>query len=433
MVPLWDHPSLLVLGVMGHGHHHGAPAGPQLRTPPEVQKRLITALVPFILATLVGLVVLWPGDGASEVTTAGVPRAEQFKGEVVEADPGGCEAPEQQASFICSIVSVELTSGPDEGLSFEFNQLTGPEARRLLAGDQVVVARSPVEGEGPSYYFVDYDRGFPLAILVLIFAVVVIALSRLHGFLSLIGVTLSVLLLVIFVMPAILEGSNPIAVAIVGSAAIMFVTLYLAHGLNARTTTAILGTMVSLGLTALLAFVFVELGRFTGFGSEEASFLQLSADKINLQGLLLGGIIIGTLGVLDDVTITQASAVWELRAANPAYKVRDLYNAGIRIGRDHVASTVNTLVLAYAGASLPLLILFSISDRGFVDVLNSEVVAEEIVRTLVGSIGLVASVPITTFLAAAVVASAGTKHAEPRPVRPKREREWRGEDDDDHL
>lgn len=419
---------------MGHGHHHGAPTGPALRTPPEVQRRLIIALIPFILATLVGLVLLWPGDASSQVTTSAVPRAEQFKAEVLKAEPGGCEAPEQQANFICSVVSVELTSGPDEGFRFEFNQLTGPEGRRLLEGDQVIVASSPVEGEGPSYYFVDYDRRFPLLILVLVFAAVVVGLSRLHGFLSLVGVTLSVLLLVVFVMPAILEGASPIAVAIVGAAAIMFLTLYLAHGVNARTTTAILGTMVSLGLTALLALVFVELGRFTGFGSEEASFLQLSADRINLQGLLLGGIIIGTLGVLDDVTITQASAVWELRAANPAYKVRDLYNAGIRIGRDHVASTVNTLVLAYAGASLPLLILFSISDRGFVDVLNSEVVAEEIVRTLVGSIGLVASVPITTLLAAMVVGSAGTRHAEARPVRPRREREWRGEEDDtEHL
>jgi uncharacterized membrane protein len=209
----------------------------------------------------------------------------------------------------------------------------------------------------------------------------------------------------------------------------MFLTLYLAHGVNARTTTAILGTMAALALTGALAIIFVNFGRFTGFGSEEASFLQLSAEQVNLQGLLLGGIIIGTLGVLDDVTITQASAVWELRLANPAYGVRDLYRAGIRIGRDHVASTVNTLVLAYAGASLPLLILFSVSNRGFVDVVNAEVVAAEVVRTLVGSIGLVASVPMTTFLAAAVVASSHSSEVKPKDERPRWEREWRNDDE----
>jgi uncharacterized membrane protein len=240
--------------------------------------------------------------------------------------------------------------------------------------------------------------------------------------------------LILFVMPAILEGTNPLAVAIVGAAVIMFVNLYLAHGFNARTTTAILGTMASLAVTALLAFLFVEFGRFTGFGSEEALFLQLSADQINLQGLLLGGIIIGTLGVLDDVTITQASAVWELHVANPTYAFGDLYRSAIRIGRDHIASTVNTLVLAYAGASLPLLILFTVSQRRLDQVLNSEVVAEEIVRTLVGSIGLVASVPLTTALAAAVVAASGGAKV-PRPRRQERdprsrhEREWRGDEE----
>lgn len=410
---------------MGHAHHHHAEAG-ELKTPPEVQRRLLLAVIPFVVATVVGLILLWPGGDAGKLAGEAF-RAPQFKATVSGSDVGGCEPPEQQVTFVCSVVSVKVDEGPDEGFEFSFDHLTGPEGRRFGAGDKVIVSRSVSEG-APNYYFVDFDRRFPLLLLAVIFAVVVIALSRLHGFLSLVGVVLSVGFLVVFVMPAILEGSNPLAVAIVGASAIMFVTLYLAHGFNPRTTAAILGTMVSLALTGLLAIVFVEVGRFTGFGSEEASFLQLSADQINLQGLLLGGIIIGTLGVLDDVTITQASAVWELRRANPSYGIKDLYRSGIRIGRDHVASTVNTLVLAYAGASLPLLILFSVSDRGFVDILNAEVVAEEVVRTLVGSIGLVASVPITTFLAAAVVARSHSADGSPadEEARPRWEREWRG-------
>jgi uncharacterized membrane protein len=193
----------------------------------------------------------------------------------------------------------------------------------------------------------------------------------------------------------------------------------------------------SLLLTGLLALFFVEISIFTGVGSEEAAFLQISQQQVNLEGLLLASVIIGTLGVLDDVTVTQASAVWELRRANPSYGIRGLYRAGIRIGRDHIASTVNTLVLAYAGASLPLLILFTVSERGLGSVLNTEIVAEEIVRTLVGSIGLVSSVPITTGLAAFVARKARgprvapTEEAErehPDSFRvPRAEREWREE------
>jgi uncharacterized membrane protein len=247
-------------------------------------------------------------------------------------------------------------------------------------------------------------------------------------------------------LPAILDGKNPLAVAIVGSSAIMFVALYLAHGINARTSTAVLGTLASLALTGILAVIFVELASFTGLSSEEATFLQLQAETINLKGLLLGGVVIGALGVLDDVTVTQASAVWELHQANPEMGVRRLYSSALRIGRDHIASTVNTLVLAYVGASLPLLVLFSISSRPLGSVISSEVVAEEIVRTLVGSIGLVASVPITTALAAIVVSGGSGLHPPGRPKDsrrgptrqprrgpkdrwkpPRAEREWRGD------
>lgn len=414
----------------GHGHGHDGPAP---KTPPVVQRRLIAAVIPFAVATLIGVFLLWPdGEGRPEVPAAA--QIDQLKAVVTAVDRDACDAPvqgENGPKFRCAVITAEVAQGADAGQELTFNHATGPNTRLMEVEDRILVARSQAtQGqEGSQYYLVDYDRRSPLVTLAVLFAVFVVALSRWHGLFSLVGVAISFGVLIMFVMPAILEGGNPLAVAIVGAALIMFVNLYLAHGFNARTTTAILGTMGSLALTGLLAVIFVEVGRFTGFGSEEASFLQLSADQVNLEGLLLGGIIIGTLGVLDDVTITQASAVWELRAANPSFVFSDLYRSAIRIGRDHIASTVNTLVLAYAGASLPLLLLFTVSRRPLDDVLNSEVVAEEIVRTLVGSIGLVASVPVTTALAASVVAAGASRQKKKGPKRTERrskhELEWR--------
>jgi uncharacterized membrane protein len=174
----------------------------------------------------------------------------------------------------------------------------------------------------------------------------------------------------------------------------------LAHGFGPKTTVALLGTLASLVLTAVLASVFVEAAQISGLASEEATIVRLGAAQIDLAGLILGGVVIGALGAIDDMTVTQASAVWELRTANPEMPRRELLRSGLRIGRDHVAATVNTLFLAYAGASMPLLILFILSRQSLATVANGEVVATEIIRTLVGSVGLVASVPITTWLAA---------------------------------
>ena len=196
-------------------------------------------------------------------------------------------------------------------------------------------------------------------------------------------------MLVRFVLPAILAGESALAVATVGAAVIALVIIYLAHGSRPSTTTAVLGTLAALGLTALLAVVFVEATKLTGLSSEEGTYLRgVLGSTINLRGLLLAGIMIGTLGVLNDVTVTQASAVWEIYRANPAVGVRKLYASAMRIGRDHIASTVDTLVLAYAGAALPLFLMFTVADRRLGDVVTGEIVAQEIVQTLVGSLGL---------------------------------------------
>lgn len=222
---------------------------------------------------------------------------------------------------------------------------------------------------------------------------------------ALVALAISFMVLNFFVLPAILQGSNPLVVAVVGSSAIMLIALYLCHGLSARTSVAVLGTLISLLLIGVLGSLFIDWAALTGNTDDNTGLIHGLYPSIDMSGLLLAGIIIGSLGVLDDVTVTQTSAVWELHEANPAMGWRDLYRAGIRIGRDHIASVVNTLVLAYAGAALPLLLLFSIAQSSVGSVANSELVAEEIVRTLVGSIGLVASVPVTTALAALVVSA----------------------------
>jgi uncharacterized membrane protein len=408
---------------MGHHHSHE-----QIKVPPATQRLLLLALAPFLIATIVGLVVLWP-SGDLDLSPNGS-RTDEYKASVTETSTGDCPDIPGQENFKCSRVTVTLEEGPDTGDTFDFDYSAGPRTRLIEKGDNVIVGKAeeaqqalPAGQSAPSpYFFVDFDRRVPLIWLGIVFSVVVIALSRWRGFAALAGLAVSLVVLTKFVLPAILSGSDPLAVAIVGGAVIMFLALYLAHGFNAATTTAVLGTLAALFLTGLLAWYFVNISFFTGAGSEEAAFLQISQQQVNLQGLLLASIIIGTLGVLDDVTVTQASAVWELQKANPGYGARNLYRAAIRIGRDHIASTVNTLVLAYAGASLPLLILFSVSDRALGQVLNTEMVAEEIVRTLVGSIGLIASVPLTTGLAVLVVTKGRKSSPAPQPkVQPEDE------------
>jgi uncharacterized membrane protein len=398
------------------------------------------ALVAMLLATVVGLALLWPG-GASLVAEDDLGLgAEQVRGTVTDLEtgpcpglsggfgdesgggfedsPGGSElggpsfgesdlGPSDGGAEVdeCATVTVRLDDGPDAGEVVVLTEAQGTSSLELRDGAGLVLARADDLPLEERYRVVDQQRGTPLLVLTVAFALAVIAVGRWRGLFALVGLAGTFALLTLFVLPALLEGQSPLLVAVVGSAAIMFVTLYLSHGLSVRTTVALLGTLGSLALTGLLATLFLELGRFSGLVSEEAIFLSAAAGEIDLRGLLLAGIVIGALGVLDDVTVTQSAAVFELQAAAPDLPARRLWSGAMRIGRDHIAATVNTLVLAYAGASLPLLLLFTLAAQPVGDTLTNEVVAQEIVRTLVGSIGIVASVPLTTGLAVLVVAS----------------------------
>ncbi|MFP5319606.1 MAG: YibE/F family protein [Acidimicrobiia bacterium] len=404
-------------GAHGHGEHGPGVAGP---VPARVRRLLVMAVAPLLVATVVGLVAMWPGRD--------VPARPANLGALVELETATVGTVElvpcsqgPQAVGRCQRADIRITSGPDDGETYELDISMGPGNPTLERGDRIVVGRSPDPSLGAVYYFSDYQRRAPLLLLAGLFAVVVIAIGRVRGVTALLGLVVTFAILIKFILPALLEGKSPLLVAIVGSAAVMFVILYLAHGVNAQTTTALLGTLVSLVLIAVLAGWFVEAARMVNLGSEEATFLQVSASQVDLRGLLLGGILIGSLGVLNDVTVTQASAVWALRAADPTAPARHLYRSAMRIGRDHIASTVDTLVLAYAGASLPLLLLFTLASRPVGDVLTGELMAEEILRTLIGSVGLVASVPITTGLAALVASTAATGGKRRRwPPWPKR-------------
>ena len=396
---------------MSHSHSHGSAGtatGPEPEFSSTARRGLTIAVIPLVLATAIGLAVLWPRGTTPDLATGLELPADLVDGTITMTDPSPCPGLEEGDGPECLVASVRLTTGPDAGDIIYLDVTPGPATPEFARGDKIVLGHvtdlPPGAPEGSEYYFADFQRDTPLLVLALLFAGAVVLLGRWRGLRALAALAVSLSVLMLFVLPAILQGRAPVAVAIVGSAAIMIVALYLSHGANVRTTTALLGTLVSLALTGVLALVFVGATELSGLASEEAVYLQVSSDAINLQGLILAGIIIGSLGVLDDVTVTQASAVWELRKANPAWGFADLYRPALRIGRDHIASTVNTLVLAYAGASLPLLILFTQAQRPLVEVAAGEVVATEIVRTLVGSIGLVASVPITTALTAAAVA-----------------------------
>ncbi|GAA3861178.1 YibE/F family protein [Streptomyces sedi] len=396
----------------GHTHQHGPvePVSDRLR-------RVIAAvLVPFGVVMLAGLVLLWPGGAPEQEERSGVGFDQQHEdARVTELTQHPCEdlgvQVQQGVTGACEQATVEVTSGPHAGHTF--TEVVPPDAtKRFHDGQEVVVAYAPEAPEELRYSVVDVDREVPMLLLGAIFAIVVVAVGRMRGLLALVGLVVSFLVLTLFILPAVLHGSNPLLVAVIGGSVIMLATLYLCHGVNARTSVAVLGTLVSLLLIGLLGSLFIELAHLTGNTDDQTGLVHSLYPGIQIEGLLLASILIGSLGVLDDVTVTQTSAVWELKQAAPTAGWRRLYSAAMRIGRDHIASVVNTLVLAYAGAALPLLLLFSIARSGVSTVAFSELVAEEIVRTLVGSIGLVASVPVTTLLAA-LVASADRPPAGP--------------------
>jgi uncharacterized membrane protein len=366
---------------------------------PRVRTTMWSAVGVCAVLVIVGLFALWPDASDSGLDPLGL-GGEPVGAKVVAGEVTPCSFDD---SIGCRQIGLVVNEGEFVGERFSLEQ---PADSPIRAGDAILVDVLVLPDGAVQVFFYDFERSTPLLLLTGIFFVAIIVLGRWRGVGALAGLAATLFVILFFVLPAILNGTNAVAVALVASGAIAFIALFLAHGFNLATAAALLSSIASLALTALLAWVFVTMSNLTGLANESVGFLAALGSDINPQGLLLAGVVIGSLGVLDDVTVTQVSAVWELKRARPNAGTVDLYRRAVRIGRDHISSTVNTLFLAYAGASLPLLLLFQEAGQSISSIATREIVAVEIVRALVGSVGLVASVPISTALAATILGSA---------------------------
>ncbi|MCY4369265.1 MAG: YibE/F family protein [bacterium] len=371
-------------------------------------RAVLVFVVGAAIATAVGVVSLWPTGEGIEAAMASAAEiglvTDRYTATVREIRDGPCAYSTEDSPHNCRQVTVVLDEGPDPGTVVALPEF---DLEFIATTPSLRVDQKVILGYEPStdyYFYADIDRRTPLAWLSALFAIFVIALGRRRGVLALVGMAATLAVLIGFMAPSVLDGHDPLLVAVVAAAAIALVSLYLAHGFNPVTTVALAGTLAALGLTLLFSWAFFEFAAFTGLASEEALVLPLIAGGLDVSSLILGGAVIGALGALDDVTVTQAALVAELHYRNPGLRTRELVASGIRVGREHIASTVNTLLLAYTGAGIPLVMLFAVSNQSLVMVANSELIAVELVRTLCGSMGLVAAVPITTALAALVKA-----------------------------
>lgn len=387
------------------------PEGPAARAP---LGRVLAAIVIVagVLAAI-GMVLLRPAD-----LGLGAPEQQELVGgrvlavEIVEAaGPRDDLSPLDSSGLI--LLDVEVLEGDAAGtvLALDLPAEGYPEFR---VGDVVELAASDLPGQGITWFVTDIRRLGSLGWLALVFVAGVLLVGRWRGLRSLVGLGLSLWVVIGFMLPAILSGSSPPVVALVGGTAILLLTLYLSHGVNAMTTAAAVGTLGALVLTVVIALVAIDGTRITGFASEDAVSARFALGELDLRGLVLAGLIVAALGVLDDVTVSQASTVFTVHDADPSQTFGQLVGRGMRVGRDHIASVVNTLFLAYAGASLGLMVLFSTSGLPLRELVNTELVAVELVKTMVGSLGLLAAVPLTTVIAAASVvgtAPTGARHA----------------------
>lgn len=304
-----------------------------------------------------------------------------------------------ESSQLYQKLELELSTPDHKKVIIENGNQPMANIIKYSVNDRVLVnVANGIEGE--EYFITDFIRKDSLVLLSIIFVILLVLIARWKGLSSLLGMIFTFFVVFVFILPRLLAGNNPILIAVGASLVIIPVSFYLAHGFNKKTTIAIISSIISLIITAALASIFTQIGHLTGLSSEEAGMLSIDQGNLNMKGILLAGIVIGALGVLDDITISQAAIVDELAKTANLTKAKDLYTRSMVIGKDHITSMVNTLVLAYTGASLPLLLIFTNNPHPFMEIINYELIAEEIIRTLVGSIGLILAVPITTMIAA---------------------------------
>ncbi len=420
---------------MSDHHHHHDHSGP-IAIGATAARVVIGLLTAFGVLVLAGTVWLWPSSHHVDIPlpfqSQGGGAVQTEAGTIVMQDRGACgsassgrvftEQPQspRAAGYDCKRSVIAIDSGPDKGGRTLLEIPDGPGQPQLAVDDHIRLVRAADPNGATMYAFNDYARGMPLTIIVIVFAVVIIAVARWRGLRALLGLGFAFAVLVMFMLPALLDGKPAIPVALVAGALILYAVLYLAHGVNLRTSSALLGTLTSMGLAAALSWLALKMTHLTGLSEEQNTDVATYLEHVSITGLLLAGFIIGSLGVLNDVTITQASAAFELAALDEHASRRGIFAAAMRVGRDHIASTVYTLVLAYAGGALPLLLLFSVAGRSIRDVLTGDAVGIEIARSCVGGIALALSVPLTTAIAVVLARPFGAARPQPAGKPPAR-------------
>jgi len=398
---------------VAHSHSHSQPSGPA-PLGPLAAKIVVGLLIAIGVAVIAGAALLWPHQQSVDIplpfqnAAGGAVTTESAHvissgfadcgstsvGTVLTAPP--VAAPPGGGQCVQSLVTID--SGPNKSANTLLEFSPGPGQPSLAVGDDIRVSRQVDQNGVTSYAFFDFERTWALAGLAAVFAVVIVAVARWRGLRAMIGIVVAFGVLTVFLLPALRDGAPAIPVALVASAVILYAVIYLAHGVSLRTSAALLGTLASLLLAGVLSWGAIELAHLTGLSEDQNNEVAAYMGNVSITGLLLAGFIVGSLGVLNDVTVTQASTAFEL-AEHGASRTA-IFLGAMRVGRDHIASTVYTLVLAYAGSALPLLLLFSVANRSLGDVLTSESVAIEIARSAVGGIALALSVPLTTAIAA---------------------------------
>lgn len=356
-----------------------------------------------IFIALLALFPVLPLQAEENVVTT--PKEVKYKAKILEVTKENC--PQDYGEGECYFFELEITSGDKQGQKVESIAAAADDPKleylNYKKGLTVFIVETEVAGE-TAYYVKEPLRKIPLITLTLLFILFVIAIGGLQGLSSLLGLGISFVVLIVFIIPMMLSGTNPIMASLIGASIIMTSSVYLSHGFNKKTSIALIGTIISLIITALLASLFTYASRLTGYSTDEATFLVQLLDKtLDMKGILLASIIIGGIGILDDITVSQVSTITELFKVNPNFRWEELFKRSMKVGRDHIASMVNTLVLAYTGSALPLVMLFVASGASFEEIINFELVTEEIVRTLIGSIGLVLAVPITSVIACVII------------------------------
>jgi len=381
------------------------------------QRALAAGLVVLAIATVIGLIAQWPSNEPPKVSEnfkahSGM-TGELSKAEVLIVQPGACNSPDMGRVFdtapntdihapeACTHAIIGIQSGPDAGKRtlLEVHPEI-PGSPDLRVGDKIQLSNHTDPNSGIQYAFQDFQRSTNLAAWLIATLILIIVVGAWRGARSIIGLILTLGLIVVFLVPALIRGGDPVALAVTCGAAVLFLVLFLVHGFSWKTAAAMGGTLLALALSAILSKVAVTSAGLRGLGDENNLNILLYLPGISITGLLLAGMIVSALGVLNDVTIAQASTVNELHELDPDASPWHLFRSGMKVGRDHIASMVYTLVLSYTGVALPTILLLSISNRPLEQILTSDIMATEILRSATGAIALVLAVPLTTFIAA---------------------------------